>query len=195
MAIEFGPKYRSNGLFRGDFSAVELNACVGDNGGRYDLFDYAHGYFAATKKILAAADHQGMGVAVDTLVYPACYNFRHSIELFVKYLVAAYAELLDAPNLKFQTNHSLQNNWETALTAARKIAVIPDEDRVQIISDTIKDFSEIDPKGIIFRYPDGIKGEQHLKEWSLINLGIVRRRADLVFEIFTTWQLEIEAQF
>ena len=32
-------------------------------------------------------------MAVDTLVYPACYNFRHSIELFVKYLVDACAIL------------------------------------------------------------------------------------------------------
>ena len=79
------PKFRFNALFRpgGDGS---LNACVGDNGGRYDLFDYAHGYFAATRKILEAAKVVEVGLAVDTLVYPACYNFRHSLELFIKYL-------------------------------------------------------------------------------------------------------------
>jgi len=41
--------FKQNDLFRGlqnDLS--RLNACVGNNGGPYDLYDYSWGYFEGT---------------------------------------------------------------------------------------------------------------------------------------------------
>ncbi len=35
--------FKQNDLFRPDFTRLDSNACVGDNGGPYDLYDYAHG--------------------------------------------------------------------------------------------------------------------------------------------------------
>ena len=35
--------FKQNDLFRPDFDRIDFNACVGDNGGPYDLYDYAHG--------------------------------------------------------------------------------------------------------------------------------------------------------
>jgi hypothetical protein len=111
-------EFRQNDLFRGDPERFQLNACVGDNGGRYDLFHYAHGYFAATRKLFEAAPRHEVGLAVDSLVYPTCYNFRHSIELFLKYLVRSYSALLNDPSVKFEMKHGLMGNWKTAEAAA-----------------------------------------------------------------------------
>jgi hypothetical protein len=185
-------KFRQNNLFRGDPGNSRLNACVGDNGGRYDLFDYAHGYFAATKKILEAAKHFEVGVATDTLVYPACYNFRHSIELFIKYMVATYSQMLKDDTIRFEFRHGLMENWRTVTVAASRLGWSPFEgDEVALVEKTIAEFMEIDPNGVIFRYPDSIRGEQHLQEWSLINLGIVEQRACTVFRIFEDWNYRI----
>jgi hypothetical protein len=63
-----------------------------------------------------------------------------------------------------------------------------------LLEKTISEFEEIDPNGVIFRYPDSIKGEQHLKEWTLINLGIVEARALSIFAIFEDWNYKIDAR-
>jgi len=57
MAIE--SKIRENDLFRGDPQNSARNACVGDNGGRYDLFDHALGYFDASLILLRAGQQRG----------------------------------------------------------------------------------------------------------------------------------------
>ena len=101
--------------------------------------------------------------------------------------------LIPDSNLKFEPNHGLENNWKVAVAAAKNLDWFPKDDQIELIAVTIRDFSEIDPRGVIFRYPDSVKGEQHLKEWSLINLGIIRKRADAVFEIFVRWNSEIDA--
>jgi hypothetical protein len=80
------PPQRSNAIFQsGPEQHKDLNACVGENGGRYDLYDYAGGYFEATDTLLKAAKHDK--VTIDDIVYPVCLTFRHGVELFVKYLI------------------------------------------------------------------------------------------------------------
>ena len=76
--------FKQNDVFKHvDFDP--LNACVGNNGGPYDLYDYAKGYFDATKTLL---NHlQDDGNRIDLIVYPICYNFRHAVELCLKYVI------------------------------------------------------------------------------------------------------------
>jgi hypothetical protein len=83
-----GPRsgtFRQNDPFRGDRALSRFNACVGDNGGPYDLYDYAEAYFEATRLLLREA--QKPGVLIDVIVYPVCLNFRHALELYIKYLI------------------------------------------------------------------------------------------------------------
>lgn len=76
--------FKQNDLFRPDFARMDFNACVGDNGGPYDLYDYAHGYFDATRILLKSVGKTGS--VNDLLVYPVCLNFRHAVELFINSL-------------------------------------------------------------------------------------------------------------
>jgi hypothetical protein len=62
-----------------------LNVAVGDNGGKYDLFDYSTAYFDASLTLAQKVAKEG--VITDSVVYPICYTFRHAIELFIKYLI------------------------------------------------------------------------------------------------------------
>lgn len=45
----------------------------------------------------------------------------------------------------------------------------------------------MDPVGQIFRYPESIKKELHLKDWSLINLVVVEERLKEVHEVVRQW--------
>src|SRR6266581_4944036 len=105
-------RFKQNDLFRPDFARMDFNACVGDNGGPYDLYDYANGYFDATRLLLKSVGKSR--VMNDLLVYPICLNFRHAVELFIKYLITDLTKLTRS-NAKFRTTHSLEANWGTAM--------------------------------------------------------------------------------
>jgi len=107
-------------------------------------------------------------------------NFRHAIELYLKYLITALAKKVGSAK-KYRTNHSLEDNWTTALELIKAAKLQVKDDEVEIFAQIVKSIQEVDPKGEIFRYPESIKGDQHLKEWRLINLRVIdayREEAD-----------------
>ena len=61
-----------------------VNACVGENGSpgyRY----YAKGYSQASEILINTfLMDKGISWPVDSLVYPVCFNMRHSVELLLK---------------------------------------------------------------------------------------------------------------
>ena len=93
--------YLHNALFRPGPNA-SLNACVGDNGGPYDFAAYGDGFFHAGFQIVEAIK-QGEWT-IDILVYPAVFNFRHGIELYIKHLTILTNRLL---------NTGQACNWDT----------------------------------------------------------------------------------
>jgi hypothetical protein len=178
--------FKENDLFKGGID-WPLNACVGDNGGPYGLFDYAQGYLECSRLIIEAAKNPNS--LVDTLVYPACYNFRHGIELYIKYGIESLAAI-NRDGTKYRTNHSLKQNWQDFRDGAENIIEMSAKD-LSFIQQTIDCFDEVDPNGQIFRYPESIKGIQHLREWSLINLGRVGAALEIVTGIFKEWHYEL----
>jgi len=181
-----------NDLFRGS-GDPDMLAAVGNNGGKYGLFDYAHGYFAATELLLAAARQQGENVAIDTLVYPVCYNFRHSVELFIKYLIDELGKASPAGQSAFKFDHDLEHNWKTARTAIEGCSWLSiHAQEMAFVEKTIQEIMEIDANGQIFRYPDSKKNPQHLKEWSIISLEVVERRVKMLYAVLREWHFKIE---
>lgn len=185
MMTESG--FRENDLFRGDRQNANKNACVGDNGGRYDLYDYALGYFDAALTLLQAA--QKPGAIVDTLVYPACYSYRHSLELFMKWLVNEMGVVLGDEDLKAAKVHDLTKNWERAQAGFRKLPKrLAKPEELELMAVAIKCVHEIDPNGETFRFSDDRKDRQHLKEWSLINLTVLLGYVEKTVEVMKDWQ-------
>ncbi|BCB19203.1 hypothetical protein [Bosea sp. ANAM02] len=185
-------KFRENDLFRGDRDNSRTNACVGDNGGRYDLYDYALGYFDAALILLRAA--QQSGAIVDTLVYPACYSYRHSLELFMKWLVNEMGRLLADEELKAAKVHDLTKNWNRAAEGFQKLPKhIAKPAEIELIALAIRCVDEIDPNGETFRFSDDRKERQHLKEWSLINLTVLLGYAEGTIEIMKDWQYRLDS--
>ena len=88
--------FTPNALFRGGPNC-DLNACVGENGGPYDLRDYGQGFFDGGVAIIDAARERR--APVDVLVYPAAFAFRHGIELYIRHILASLAQLRRFPPL------------------------------------------------------------------------------------------------
>jgi hypothetical protein len=168
---------------------MDFNACVGDNGGPYDLYDYAHGYFDATRLLLKSVGKSGL--LNDLLVYPICLNFRHAVELFIKYVISDLAKLTRS-KAKFRAIHSLEANWSTAMNLIKQSKLDVKHDEVKLITRVVTDIMEVDPNGNIFRYPESIKGDQHLKDWAIVNLAVVNDFFSSVSKIVEDWHFKIE---
>jgi hypothetical protein len=182
--------FKENDLFKGlQNDLADLNACVGPNGGPYDLYDYAKGYFDATQIILANV--KDGGVLIDLVVYPICFDFRHAIELYLKYVITDLAKAKGSAH-KFKTHHTLLKNWKVAKHLLKDIET--SEEDIALFDKVIACVEEVDPNGQIFRYPENIKGDKHLQEWASINLAIIETYNTKVAEIAHTWHHRIEAK-
>jgi hypothetical protein len=47
------------------------------------------------------------------------------------------------------------------------------QEQVAVIENAVNNLMEVDPKGDIFRYTESIMDDQHLKDWSDINLEVI----------------------
>jgi hypothetical protein len=167
-----------------------LNACVGDNGGPYDLVDYGKGFFDGAQEIINAVKNGN--VYVDLLVYPACFSFRHGIELYLKALVKCAAELNQSKR-EYQKNHSIDEYWSILVEEFGLFSdKVLDKSDIAVAAKIIADFVQIDPTGQVFRYPEDIKGNRHLKGLRLINLEVLSIGMDALHGLFAHWYFRIE---
>jgi hypothetical protein len=182
------PPFKQNDVFKHiDFD--QLNACVGNNGGPYDLYDYAKGYFDATKTLLAHV--QDDGNLIDLIVYPICFNFRHAMELYLKYVIKDLSEAKGTGHRFKSGGHTLGKNWVAAKSLLKHIETT-DED-VAYFETVVTCIDEVDQtSGQTFRYPESIKGNRHLEEWSTINLPTVKAHNERIAAIAHTWHGRIE---
>lgn len=180
-----------------------MNACVGDNGGPYDLFDYGRGFFNGGHAIVKSA--QDYEVPVDLAVYPAAFSYRHAIELYLKHLVFALNLILESGDT-FKKNHRMIELWKDVvrLNDAAKSDLI-EKAAVDRAAELIGHFDAFDPTGQVFRYPEDIKGNRHLAEHKLINVEVLHdfmRELQDILERWVDraaahrdWQLEARAAY
>ncbi len=181
--------FQPNALFRGG-PIVNYNACVGENGGPYDLIDYGKGFFDGAQEIVVAVKERN-GI-VDLLVYPICFSFRHGIELYLKAIVKI-ASQFNQSGREYEKNHSINEYWRMI---AEEFAELEDGilDRVQIgvAGDIIADFVQIDPTGQVFRYPEDIKGNVHLTGLGLINVEVLSDGMKILHGLLDSWYFRFE---
>jgi hypothetical protein len=182
------PAFKQNDVFK-HVDNDQLNACVGNNGGPYDLYDYAKGYFEATTTLLSHV--QDDGNHIDLIVYPICFDFRHALELYLKYVITDLAEVKGTDH-KFKTKHTLAKNWRAAKSLLKLIET-KDED-LDYFEKVINCIDEVDTTdGQTFRFPESIKGDKHLQEWSTINLQTIKAHNERISAIAHMWHCRIES--
>jgi hypothetical protein len=171
------PPYKNN-IFRG-FEPTWANACVGDNGNP-QIIDYANGFSAAANLLLdqVIAD-EGMKHHVDDLIYPICFNMRHSVELHLK-ATAVKLERLSThreriPLFDLAGSHDLGRIWAYIKEHAGRL----DKRYLKMIDRLekyISDIADIDATGQVFRYPFDTENKKHLVDVALINVVLLKHR-------------------
>jgi len=93
----------------------------------------------------------------------------------------------------YTKTHTLQDNWsafERQALASKDGVFDPLE--LSIAKDIIDDFCNIDPTGQVFRYPEDIKGNQHLIGLGVINVEVLEDGMRVLHDLFENWRLALE---
>ncbi|SAF71719.1 hypothetical protein [Enterobacter kobei] len=184
------PQFNWNALFRGDPSRGAWNACVGNNGSP-DLYYYADG-FADSVFLLIDALASGQSALLDTLVYPICFNLRHSVELTIKGQIQDLSQLAKlrkqplAPDRdieKVLNQHDILDLWvffsSHAAAFDRRY-----REAVSALDPLIRCIGETDPTGQTFRYSYSTEAKKHLTDVSVINVLVLHDQFRVMREQF-----------
>jgi len=153
------------------------NAVVG--GQPSAAYAYISGYCEAADKLTEIALISG---PKDTLFFPICFNYRHYVELALKYLIIAVEDYHSILRQLGQGEGKLIKSAKPKIVYEHGLQPLLDwfVERLELVTDTklssdvcaiIKQLHEMDPSGQIFRYPFKKDGSLMLLE---------QRRFDLV---------------
>lgn len=94
---------------------------------------------------------------LDSLVYPIMFLYRHYLELQLKSLLRNFYLLHGIQCSCHQKTHDLVELWRRVRPRIEKMYPQDTEDNKHIEA-RIKEFNQIDPKSLAFRYPEDIGG-------------------------------------
>lgn len=160
-----------------------LNACVGENGGPYKYLDYAHGYFQAgdalVEKVVQNQTTQSIDIQIDAVIYPLLYLYRQGTELTLKHFV-------NRDTVK--ASHDLRTLWEASRTYVEELltkAYNETDCRISLksIDSFISKMHELDPTGMVARFPEDHEKNNFLQDYSLINIEPLYHEACEYFNI------------
>lgn len=124
-----------------------------------DAFSFetiSDGYWEAAKIILREMDSNIQKIEIiDTLIYPLFFNYRHSIETYLKALFFNHGNHTDEEKQIFlKKGHNLQSLWSNlrpTLNAGKKH--VGSSVNLIAIEDYIKEINQFDPDSMVMRYP------------------------------------------
>lgn len=184
-----------NRMFRGA-DPTWANACVGDNGNP-SFVEYAKGFSTAANLLIEKVlDSQSIEYSVDELIYPICFNMRHSVELRLKGTVSSLERLSEhrkrLPKFDFETSHDLGKIWQFI----KEHSVELDKrysSYVVLLDAYISNLADVDPTGQTFRYPTNQESEKHLTDVSVINVVVLKESFSALEELLDELNLFNEA--
>ena len=167
-----------NSTFRGGEPSW-ANACVGDNGSP-TYVEYAKGFSKAANLIIdQALDYHNSHFHVDDMVYPACFNMRHSVELRLKGAIADLEIIAKWKGSRIDFDlvgsHDIGNIWEYFKRESENLD-IRYQALNQKIEPTILDIADVDATGQTFRYAVDRESQRHLTDIAIINFNVLKAR-------------------
>jgi hypothetical protein len=89
------------------------------------------------------------------LIYPILFNYRHSIELAMKWIIARYGRYSSVEIGEIE-HHNLWELWKSCKQII--IEVGSEDESIAVVEQVIKDFHDLDKSALAFRYSRNNKG-------------------------------------
>lgn len=124
--------------------------------GAFSFLTISDGYWESAKMLLERMEKESNNFAiVDSLVYPLFFNYRHSIETYLKLLFFKYGEQTEQARRDFlELGHDLQNLWANLrpyLNKGKKH--VGSSINLDAVEHYIKSINGFDPNSMVMRYP------------------------------------------
>lgn len=92
----------------------------------------------------------------DCLVFPIIFNYRHFIELSLKYLIASYGHTVGVD--ANWASHDVAFLWSEFLKVLNGYGIDDPDQTNPVVARIIMEFAKVDPKSYSYRYPVDIQG-------------------------------------
>lgn len=127
-----------------------------EGNGAFSFVLISDGYWDSAKILLRKMISDSRKIAViDTLIYPLFFNYRHSIEAYLKALFFNHGNHTDEERQRFlKCGHNLQSLWSNlrpTLDAGKKH--VGSSVNLDAIEHYIKEINKFDPDSMMMRYP------------------------------------------
>jgi hypothetical protein len=93
------------------------------------------------------------------LVYPILFNYRHSLELAIKWIIDRYGRYAGVWLGEDERDHDLWALWQRCKTVIDKVGSSGDDEALNAVEQIVKDFHDLDKSSMAFRYPTTKKGK------------------------------------
>lgn len=155
-----------------------------------DAFEfYARGYKEAAEIVTRTSLRSRRKVLAYCIVFPVVFLWRQYVELRLKELIHSGRHLLgQPPPQKEICHHDIGQLWDTVRVILSK-SVHMRRSELTLIEPVIREWKEIDPFSMAFRYPHDRKGKPSAPDVSQINLrkfGQIMKRLSKLLENAST---------
>lgn len=164
------------------------------------FIEYIDGYIFAVNALFdeySSCDKHRNDV-LDTIIYPLCFNYRHIVELYIKYFYFKYSVANDAEKVCFikHVSHRLNRAWnETRPHVQRLLQKISNPIDITLFDDFINQIDAFDSDSFRMRYP--IKTDLTPVHSAPVKLDVVGLHHKMIglFRLFAQADAEIEGVF
>ena len=141
-----------------------------EGGARSRMVLMAMGYKKAADLLVDHTSHDD--VAKATLVYPILFNYRHFIELQLKFLIWTYGR---AAGIEATWDkHKLEPLWNDVVKVLDSFGIWENNAADRAVGRLVRDFAKVDPRSMAFRYSVGTDGNPMSVELQQLDLLVLR---------------------
>jgi len=161
-----------------------------------DAFDrHMHiwsGYMRAGAALVEEAERES--VDRHFLVYPILFNYRHGLELAIKWVIGQYGRYADVSLGPDGVDHDLWKLWKLCRRVITAVGSEGEEDEaLHSIEQIVKDFHDLDKTATAFRYSINKDGATIKLPDTAIDLSNVRRVMESVDNFFAGVDGQLDA--
>jgi hypothetical protein len=91
------------------------------------------------------------------LIYPILFNYRHALELEIKWVLDRYGRY--AAIQEFERNHNLAKLWKVCRQVIEEVGGPSEEGTLEAVEGIVLEFHALDPSSFAFRYSTDKKGK------------------------------------
>lgn len=129
-----------------------------------------------------------------SLIYPILFDYRHALELAMKWIIDTYGRYVDVRLNEDERDHDLWHLWGYCKQVITALGSAGEKDNaLRAVEQIVKDFHDLDKSSMAFRYPTKKDGATIRLPDTSINLQNIKEVMESVDHFFTGVDGDLDA--